>query len=242
MLAGRRVQSRVLADLAYEAEHDEVGVRCGRMDPVVAALARPGVALFLETRTGQISELNLPGHVTVLETGVTHRLAQGELNQRRKQCEEALAMLGEQGLPATSLAEISPAELPRLERVLPRPWFQRARHVITETARTRAAARALAMRDLVTLGGLLYEGHASLRDDYQSTCPEADLIVDAARRSGALGARLTGAGWGGAVVLLAPTVHEARIVAEVGDRFRLEFGRFPDLWTSKAAGGVRSDK
>lgn len=113
--------------------------------------------------------------------------------------------------------------------------------MVTETARIRAAADALATRDLPGLGRLLLQGHESLRDDYQSTIPEADFIVASALEHGAYGARLTGAGWGGAVVVLAPREREARIVAEIGGDFAVRFGRHPAMWSTRASGGVRRE-
>ena len=139
------------------------------------------------------------------------------------------------------LAQLSPADLPEMERRLPPPLVPRVRHVVTETARTHAAADALAARDLTRLGQLLVQGHASLRDDYQSTVPEADYIVESALRHGAYGARLTGAGWGGAVVVLAPPTREARIVAEIAGDFTGRFGRHPVTWSTRASGGVRRE-
>ena len=113
--------------------------------------------------------------------------------------------------------------------------------MVTETARTHQAADALAAGDLPTLGRLLVEGHESLRRDYESTVPEADLIVASAVEHGAYGARLTGAGWGGAVVLLAPPEREARIVAEVGSDFEKRYGRMPVTWSTRASRGVRRE-
>ena len=128
-----------------------------------------------------------------------------------------------------------------MERRLPPPLVKRVRHVVTETARTRAAADALAAGDLRRLGQLLVEGHQSLRVDYESTVPEADLIVDSAVRHGAYGARLTGAGWGGAVVVLAPAQWETRIMAEISTDFEASFRRPPEIWSTRAASGVRRE-
>jgi galactokinase len=140
------------------------------------------------------------------------------------------------------LAEIGEDRLPALLRGIPAPWGLRLRHVVTETARTRAAATALARRDLKTLGRLLVEGHRSLREDYVSSCPEADFLVDALVRHGAYGARLTGAGWGGAVIALLPQAHEESIVAEVGSAFREAFGRVPAAWSTRAGAGARTER
>jgi galactokinase len=241
-LAGRRVAPVVVADIAWQAEHDEVGVRCGRMDQTVSAMARAGHALLFETATGAVTHVPLPGRVWVVETGVSHRLTGGQYNTRREECETALRLAVEQGVRVAHLAEIGEDRLPALLRGIPAPWGLRLRHVVTETARTRAAATALARRDLKTLGRLLVEGHRSLREDYVSSCPEADFLVDALVRHGAYGARLTGAGWGGAVIALLPVQSEERIVAEVGSAFREAFGRIPAAWSTRAGAGARTER
>jgi galactokinase len=242
VLAGRRLRPELLADIAYEAEHDEVGVHCGRMDQTVAALARAGQAMLFEPGEGAITHIPLPGRIWVFETGVLHRLVAGNLNERRQECEVALRMVRDLGSRVTHLAEVAPEGLPELLRGMPAPWASRLRHVITEVARTRAAAHALAARDLPRLGGLIAEGHESLRRDFQSSCPEADLLVEAALGRGAYGARLTGAGWGGAVVGLLPEEGVARVVAEIQEEFRQAFGRAPVIWATRAAAGARSEK
>jgi galactokinase len=112
---------------------------------------------------------------------------------------------------------------------------------VTETARTRAGAAVLGRGDLPALGALLLEGHESLRADYESTIPEADLLVTAAVRHGALGARLTGAGWGGAVVMLAAEGTGEAILERVTADFAQAYGRTPAAWSSHAGDGVRAE-
>jgi galactokinase len=241
-LAGRRVPPETLAEVAYHAEHDEVGVKCGRMDQTISALARRGYALLFETATARLEHVPLPSRVWVFETGVAHRLTGGELNTRRRECEEALKLVARRGPAPRTLADVPYDDLATLVRELPPPFSLRLRHVVTETDRTRRAAAALARRDLVTAGTLLVAGHASLRDDYQSSCPEADLLVDALVRHGAYGARLTGAGWGGAVIALAPEASERGMLTAVQAEYREAFGRLPAAWVTKAAAGVRSEK
>ena len=241
-LVGRRVGPAALAEFAFRAEHDEVGVACGRMDQTIAAFAKPGSALLFETGSGELQRVPLTERLWIIETGVEHRLTTAALNTRRNECEQALKLCREAGLTPRSLADLDPNQLPRLQQVLPSPWYPRARHVITETQRTRAAADALRRHDLARLGLLLLEGHQSLRVDYQSSCAEADFIVETAVHHGALGARLTGAGWGGAVVVLVSPDRAARAMAEVSEAFRREFGRAPEVWSTKAGGGARSER
>ncbi len=176
-LAGRRPRPELLAEVAFEAEHDEVGVRCGRMDQTISALARAGHAMLFETGDGTITHIPFPGRIWVFETGVMHQLTAGSLNERRQECETALRMIGDLGARVANLAEVTPEALPALLRGLPAPWAPRLRHVVTEVARTRGAAAALVAHDLPRLGRLLVEGHESLRQDYQSSCPEADRLV-----------------------------------------------------------------
>jgi galactokinase len=241
LLAGKRLSPAALAEVAFRAEYHQVGVRCGRMDQTIAAHAERGSALLFETATGAIHPVPLPGRLWIVETGISHRLTGGALNDRRRECEEALAFCQEWHPGLTYLAQLAPEDLPEIERRLPPPLVPRVRHVVTETARTRTAADALAAGDLTTLGRLLVQGHDSLRYDYESTIPEADLIVRSAVNHGAYGARLTGAGWGGAVVVLAPPEREARTIAEISSDFQKQYGRAPTTWSSRASRGVRRE-
>jgi galactokinase len=241
LLAGRRLTPAELVEVAFRAEYHQVGVRCGRMDQTIAAHGERKSALLFETATGTLQRVPFPGRLWIVETGVSHRLTGGALNQRRRECEEALAFCREWRPGLRYLAQLPLEDLPEMERRLPPPLTPRVRHVVTETARTRSAAEALASGDLARLGRLLVEGHESLRVDYESTIPEADLIVRSAMEHGAYGARLTGAGWGGAVVVLAPARQEARIVAQIAGDFEARFGRLPETWSTRASGGVRRE-
>jgi galactokinase len=240
-LAGRRLKTAEIAEAAYRAEHFEVGVRCGRMDQTVSAFARSGSALLFETATDKIELVPMPAKVWIVETGVTHKLIGGEFNQRRRECEEALTILREHRFEIKALAEIPLNRLDEVLAVLPPSLQKRVRHVVTETARTRLAADVLLRRDLVAFGRILVEGHESLRVDYQSSVAEADFLVNAAVRLGAYGARLTGGGWGGAVIMLLPPEREQRIVAEIGSAFEQEYGRAPVTWWSRASSGVKNE-
>jgi galactokinase len=241
LFAGRPLTPGELVEVAFHAEHDQVGVRCGRMDQTIAAHAERGTALLLETATGVVRRLPLPGRLWIVETGLSRELRNGALNQRRRECEEALELCRAWRPGIRHLAQLAPGDLAEAGRRLPPPLVPPVRHVVTETARTRTAAAALARGDLAAVGRLLVEGHVSLRDGYRSSVPEADFVVERAVARGAHGARLTGAGWGGAVVVLAPEAREGRILAEVSRDFGDRFGRVPEAWSTRAAAGVRRE-
>jgi galactokinase len=240
-LTGSSLPAEDLAELAFRAEHDYVGVRCGRMDQTVVVHAAEGTAMLFETATGVRHTHPVAFRTWILPTGVDHTLADGGYNTRRAECERALDLCRRRWPGIASLAALEPEALPEAMAILPPPLDRRVRHVVTETARTRRAAAALERRDLTELGRLLVEGHQSLRDDYESSVEQADLLVRAAVEHGALGARLTGAGWGGSVIMLAPESQAAGVVAAVSERFGRRFGAAPAPWSTTAGAGVRLD-
>jgi galactokinase len=204
-----------IAMTAHRAETEFVGAPVGVMDQMVCALGQPSTALFLDTRAMQFETIPLPPGVElgVIDSGIAHSHASGEYRTRRRECEEAAALLG--------VVELRDLTLDDLERIalLPEPLNRRARHVVTENARVLKAAKALQQRDALALGRLFFESQVSMRDDFDISLPEIDLLVDIAMRTpGGYGARLTGGGFGGAVVMLCEsgTAAEAtRAVARV---------------------------
>ena len=237
-LAGARLSAEVIAEVAWEAEHDEVGVRCGRMDQTISALAVPGKAMLFDTATGVRRALPFKGKLWLVDTGVRHRLTDGGLNQRRAECEEALRSLRGQGWDLKSLAAY-PSD--RLPAPLPPLLARRVTHVVSETARVGKAAEALVANDLRALGQLMIAAHGSMRDDFEASCEEADVLVEAAVKLGAYGARLTGAGWGGTVIILAPESDAARIIVELQHQFGRIYRRLPEAWATRASSGVKRE-
>ncbi len=241
-LAGPRLSREALAEVAYHAEHDVVGVQCGRMDQMIAAHGKARQALLIETSNGEIEGIPFELPVLLIETGVAHRLAESEYNRRRAECSAALEACRVAGVEVAALAAVPEADLERLSRAMEPVLFRRLRHVVTETVRTRAAAAALRKADFEATGQLLLEGHRSIRDDFESSCGEADRIVESAVRHGAWGARLTGGGWGGTVLVLAPDERMSALTKALTDDFRREVGRPPTTWMARASGGVRSER
>ena len=195
-----------LALLAQHAENDFVGVPTGIMDQMASMLCTAGSALFLDTRTLTAEQVPLRLEaqglsLMVIDTRTPHQLVHGEYAARRRTCESAAKLLGVRGL-----RDISPADLPRALSELPDDEHRRrVRHVVSEDARVLRAVQLLHAGRYPDLGPLLTASHASLRDDYQVTVPQLDVAVDAALAGGALGARMTGGGFGGCVLALVET-------------------------------------
>jgi galactokinase len=189
-----------VARLAQRSENEFVGASSGIMDQMAASLGREGEALFLDCRSLETVRIPLPRELelVVVHSGVAHEHATGGYNQRRRECDEAARLLG-----VRQLRDVVVEDLPRVE-VLPDPLSRRARHVVTEDARVLAAVAALNTADLPALGELLDASHRSLRDDYEVSTAEVDLLVDLVReQEGVHGARITGGGFGGSIVAIA---------------------------------------
>ncbi|HYN65694.1 MAG TPA: galactokinase [Ornithinibacter sp.] len=198
-----------LAAACVHAENDVAGAPTGGMDQSAALLCRADHALLLDCRSGATEHVpfdlagdgTAPGHVLlVTDTRAEHALNDGQYAERRSSCEQAAAELG-----VTSLRDVAPGALDEaLARLSDDVLRRRARHVVTEIARVRAAVDALRAGDLTEVGRLFDASHASLRDDYEVSCAELDASVEAARAAGALGARMTGGGFGGSSIALLP--------------------------------------
>lgn len=190
-----------LARLGQKAENAYVGMQCGIMDQMAASLGRKGEALFLDTRTMATEAVPLPKshRFAIIHCGKAHQLTAGDYNTRRQECEAACAALG-----IGSLRDFDIGDLDRLER-LEEPLGRRARHVVTENRRVLEGVEALKAGDTESFGRLMDESHRSQRDDYQVSIPEIDALVESAKHRGAIGARLTGGGFGGSIVALVPS-------------------------------------
>ena len=187
-----------VAKLAQYAESEFVGMPCGIMDQMAASVAKPGEALFLDTRDLSTETAPLPaGHkIAVIYSGVKHQLTDGGYAQRVDECQAAC-----RALDIGSLRELAMADLVRID-ALPSPLKQRARHVVTENQRVRNGVDALRLGDVEAFGRHMIASHISQRDDYAVSVPAVDDLVDAALSAGAVGARLTGGGFGGSIVAL----------------------------------------
>jgi galactokinase len=241
-LADAKLDRLQLARAGQRAEHEYVGARVGIMDQLTSVLGRPATALLIDCRSLAVSYLPLAlvdTAIFVCDSRVKHELAASAYNQRRAECEQGLALL-RQALPdLQSLRDVSVADFQAHEASLPARIARRCRHVVTENARTLAAAEALRLNRWETLGQLMNASHASLRDDYEVSCAELDLLVETAQQlKGVLGARLTGGGFGGCTVNLVRTESAAAFSTVLRHTYERAFGRVPGIYHIQAGAGA----
>src|SRR3954452_7748595 len=211
-----------LARLGQRAEVDFVGARVGIMDQLCASLGDEEHALFVDTRSLEYERVPFPStlELAVITSSVSHSNAAGEYNTRRGECERACELLG-----VASLRDLGIEDLPRIN-ALPDPLAGRARHVVTENQRVLDTVAALQAGRLDDLGPLLAASHHSMRDDYQVSVAEIDLLVELAdARSDVIGARLTGGGFGGSIIAVTPAGQAATAGRAIVDEYRARTGR-----------------
>jgi galactokinase len=236
-----KIDRTKLALLCQRAENEFVGARCGIMDQFIASHGARGHALLLDCRSLEHRFLSLPDDVSlaICNTMVKHSHAGGEYNQRRAECETGVRGLSKH-LPQTrALRDVGLEELEANGRGLPDVVFRRCRHVITENARVLEAATALELGDLRAFGQLMRESHRSLRDDFDVSSYELDLMVELAEKvDGVYGTRMTGGGFGGCTVALIQTARVEEFQRAVGGGYERLTGRKPEIYICSAAGGV----
>ncbi|MFF3842385.1 galactokinase [Streptomyces sp. NPDC001930] len=229
-----------LARLAQRAENAFVGVPCGVMDQMASACAEEGHALYLDTR--DLSYRQVPFglareglRLLVVDTRVKHALGDGAYAERRAGCEAGARALG-----ARALRDVSIAQLPEALALLGDETVLRyVRHVVTDNARVQRTIALLDAGDTRAVGPVLTEGHASLRDDLRVSCPELDLVVEAANAAGALGARMTGGGFGGSAVVLVDTDRADAVAAAVEKAFAEAGHAAPGIFPAVPSAGAR---
>ncbi|OKJ52304.1 galactokinase [Streptomyces sp. CB02009] len=229
-----------LARLAQRAENAFVGVPCGVMDQMASACAEQGHALYLDTR--DLSYRQVPFDLAreglrllVVDTRVKHALGDGAYAERRAGCEAGARALG-----ARALRDVGIAQLPEALALLSDETVLRyVRHVVTDNARVERTIALLDAGDTRSVGPVLTEGHASLRDDLRVSCPELDLVVEAANAAGALGARMTGGGFGGSAVVLVDADRADAVAAAVEKAFAEAGHAAPGIFPAVPAAGAR---
>jgi len=228
--------ARTMAILSQKAENQWVGVHCGIMDQMISALGQEDHAVLIDCRSLETTLLPLPPgtSVVILDTATRRGLVDSAYNARRQQCEEASALFG---VPV--LRDVDSATLAVKGATLPDLTLRRARHVITENERTLQAADAMKRGDATALGKLMNESHDSLRDDFEVTNNELNVIVDISRTNpGCLGARMTGAGFGGCAVALVEADRAREFVAAVKYAYQSLTELVPTAYVCRASVGA----
>ncbi|HEX3533110.1 MAG TPA: galactokinase [Gemmatimonadaceae bacterium] len=226
-----------LALLSWRVETQFVGVASGVMDQFASALCIEGNALHLWCDTLETEQVTMPDAVLIFDTASPRELRASQFNQRRAECEEALSVLRR---ARPSLLNLAAATIEDVRRADLSPTVRkRAVHVVEENARVEKLVLQL-METGAVAGGLLYESHESLRDNYECSTPELDWFVDRVRdKSGVTGARLTGAGWGGCAIAVGDLESLTAAAKELSAQYEGRFGRRPGTWLTRAGGGAR---
>jgi galactokinase len=226
--------------LAQKAEHEFAGVPCGIMDQFISALGREGHLLLLDCRTRQTELVPMSDpavELLVVNTNVKHELGSGEYAKRRAECEQAAAILG-----VKSLRDATPEQLEKARGRMTDVVYRRARHVIGEIERTVHAAEGIRQSNWPTVGQLMYASHAALRDDYEVSCQELDVVVkiaeDIGARGGVYGCRMTGGGFGGCCVALVKSSEADAITRKIAADYKARTGIEATIFASRPAAGA----
>lgn len=234
-LLGISMDQKQKALLGVQVEHRYIGVRTGVMDQMISALGQKDHALLIDCRSLETTPIPIPQGVAImtLDTGKRRQLVQSEYGKRREQCETAARLLG-----VKALRDVTPEQLAAQSDKLPEEIARRASHVVNENARTLAAIEALRKNDLKTVGRLLNESHTSLRDLYEVSIYELDVMAELAQKTdGCFGARMMGGGFGGAVIALVREDATKRLVEQVGMAYNAATHLQAYIYTAKAGPG-----
>ncbi len=228
-LYGTRLSKLELAQLCQAAENEFSGARCGLLDQISSLYGAAQALIYTDFRSLDVATLPLPAEACFLiaHTGVQHSLVESEYNQRRAQCEQATAFFASVlEHPVNALRDVSLEEWQQFAGRLDEVTARRARHIIEENQRVRLGRQQLLAGDLAGFGQLMFQSHQSSRVNFENSCRELDALVDAARElPQALGARLSGGGFGGSVVLLTRSADADRLSQEISARYHALFAR-----------------
>ena len=239
--SGLKIDARELALLCQRAENEFVGARVGIMDQFISLFGQAQKALLLDCRSLEFKLLPLPDNVRLIicNTMVKHELASSAYNERRAQCETGVRHLAQFYPNVRALRDVTIEQLEQHRSELPEVIYRRCRHVITENARVLEAGEALEQHDLMRFGTLMGDSHVSLRDDYEVSSEELDLMVELARRiDGVYGARMTGGGFGGCTVNLVREENADEFRARVAEGYERETGLKPEIYVRSAGDGA----
>jgi galactokinase len=241
-LGSDRLPLSEIAKLCRRAENEFVGAHVGIMDQFVSCVGEAGHAVLLDCRSLQFKFVPIPAHIrlVVCNTMVKHNLAAGAYNQRRAECEEGVRDFARWNPAVHALRDVSVQLLEKHAKDLPATIAKRCRHVVYENQRTLEASRSLSAGDLVCMGKLMRDSHASLRDLYEVSCRELDVMVEAAADlPGFIGGRMTGGGFGGCTINLVREENAEEFAANIAERYRNATGIVPRTYLCSAEDGAR---
>jgi galactokinase len=231
-----------VARLCQRSENIFIGAHVGIMDQFVSCLGKAGHALLLDCRSLEFEFIPIPDRVrmAICNTMVKHQHASGEYNQRREECEEGVKILAKWYPDIRALRDLSINQLLQHSKDLPNKIFQRCRHVVEENERVRDGARCLRAGDLNGFGELMRQSHRSLRDLYQVSCRELDIMVELAEGlPGYYGGRMTGGGFGGSTINLVAATDAEAFADQISTRYQQVTGIKPAVYICSAADGAR---
>jgi len=240
-VSGHAISRIELARICQQAESDFVGMKCGIMDQFISLHGRQNHALMLDCRSLDFALVSVPESVrlVICNTGLKHQLASGEYNRRRADCEEAVAALKKVMPLIHALRDVSNEQLEQHGSLLSPVAYKRALHVVRENERVLQGAAALRSGDLNAFGQSMAASHASLRDLYEVSCRELDLMVEIANQQpGCYGARMTGGGFGGATINLVDAQHAENFSANVAAAYRKATSISPEIYTCTPVDGA----
>ncbi len=235
--AGQSIDPSQLALIAQKAENQFVGCACGIMDQLISARGQKDHALLIDCRSLECTPISIPDEAAliIVNSGVTHSHAGGEYNDRREQCEAAAQHYG-----VNALRDITEKQLEEGKDGLAPLFYRRARHVVTENARTLAASEALQAGDMETLGTLMRQSHISMRDDFEITVPAIDNLADIMNQAiGSYGgARMTGGGFGGCVIGITSIDRVDSVVNDIESHYKTPSQKDASIFLCKAWDGA----
>ncbi|WP_176085426.1 galactokinase [Martelella sp. HB161492] len=240
-LIGEQVDTVELAKICQKAENEYVGMRCGIMDQFISCNGVHDHALMIDCRSLATRSVPLDpkARVVVANSMVHHALAGGEYNKRRESCEEGVRLLRPALGEIAALRDVTIEDLEENRDFLPEVTYRRCRHIITENERVLDAADALENGDLKTFGRLMNASHASMRDDYEISCPEIDILVEIGQRqTGVYGSRMTGGGFGGCTVSLVEAEHVDAFIENVAAEYEKATGLKSPIFACAPQAGV----
>jgi galactokinase len=241
-ISGQTVDRVTLALAGQSAEHEYVGAKVGIMDQFISAMGKKDHALLIDCRSleaRQIPFISDELAIVICDTNVKHELSSSEYNVRRAECEEGVKILREFIPGIEQLRDVSVEEFEKYESNLPEIIRKRCRHVVMEDARTLSAAEALTNGDFAEFGRLMWLSHESLRDDYEVSCKELDIMVEIAKTcEGVLGARMTGGGFGGSTVNLVQQDYVEKFKEKISTEYYRQTQIETHIYVSKPAEGA----